>query len=184
MGKVLSCQDARYELCKGDVWAMMKDVNTGKETKYELGHNIIVTVASELMAELMRGIIGDIPRPQVDGIRTLAVGTGALGWDLQNPPAETAVQTLLETELYRKEFDSVNYIDGVGNVTTTRTNIIDLTTVFGTAEANGALVEMGLFGGASSTTANQGTMINYFTMPVINKAPATAILTIVWRLSF
>jgi len=173
----------RVAICRGDIRAYVEDKNTGEKTHYNLGKNIIVTVASELMAELMRGIIGDIVRPQVDGIRTLAVGTGGGSWDLQAPPAETATQTQLENELFRKEFDSVNYIDGVGNITATRTNIIDLTTVFGTTEANGALVEMGLFGGTSATTANQGTQVNYFTFPVINK-DSSAVLTIIWRLTF
>jgi len=107
----------------------------------------------------------------------------AVGWDLQNPPAETAAQTQLENELYRKEFDTVNYIDGTGAVTATRTNVIDLTTVFDTSEANGALVEMGLFGGTDSLMTTFGTMLNYFTMPVINK-DNSASLTIVWRISF
>lgn len=180
--EVLSLND-RVAICRGDVRAEIKNIETGKVTKYNLGKNIIVTVASELMAELMRGVIGDAIRPQVDGIRTLAVGTGGVGWDLQAPPAETAAQTQLENELYRKEFDSVNYIDTLGSITGTRTNIIDLTTVYGTSEANGALVEMGLFGGTNSTTANQGTQVNYFTMPVINK-DSSSVLTIVWRLTF
>jgi len=174
----------KHTLCKGELWGILKNVNTEEEIKYDLGSNIIVTVASDLMAELMRGIIGSGTRPQVDGIRTLAVGKGGTGWDLQNPPAESASQTQLEDELYRKEFDSVNYIDGVGNITVTRTNVIDLTTVFDTSEANGPLVEMGLFGGTNSTVfPNGGTMINYFAMPVINKS-SDSVLTIVWRLSF
>ena len=167
---------------RGDLKIILKNVETGIETIYE-GHNIIVNVASELMAELMRGIIGDPLRIQVDGIRTLAVGTGGIGWDLQNPPAATSTQTQLENELYRKEFDSVNYIDTLGNVSPTRTNVVDLTTVFDTTEANGALVEMGLFGGTDSTLANNGSMINFYTMPVLNKS-ASSNLTIIWRLSF
>jgi len=172
----------RVQLCKGSLKITMKDIITGQEEIRE-GNNIIVTVASNLMAELMRGIIGDLTRVQVDGIKVLAVGTGGIGWDLQNPPAATLVQTLLENELYRKEFDSVNYIDTMGSVTPTRTNIIDLTTVFDTTEANGALVEMGLFGGNNALLTNDGSIVNYFTFPVLNKT-ASNTLTIVWRLVF
>jgi hypothetical protein len=172
----------KVQLCKGELYAIQKFTD-GREIKTDLGHNIIVTVASELMAELARGIIGDLVRVQVDGIRTLAVGTGAIGWDLQNPPPETSAQTLLENELYRKEFDSVNYIDGMGGISPTRTNIIQLTTVFGLAEANGPLVEMGLFGGTDSLNTNGGSIFNYYTMPVINKN-ASQTLSIIWSLSF
>jgi hypothetical protein len=167
---------------KGSLKIILKNMETGIEEIYE-GNNIIVSVASELMAELMRGIISDPLRTQVDGIRTLAVGTGGIGWDLQNPPAATITQTQLENELYRKEFDSVNYIDTLGNVSPVRTNVIDLTTVFDTTEANGALVEMGLFGGTDSTLPNNGSMINYYTMPVINKISGSNLLTIIWRIS-
>lgn len=175
------CEMENVQLCKGSLKITMKDIITGNEEIRE-GNNIIVTVASELMAELMRGVLGDLVRVQVDGIRTLAVGSGGV-WDLQNPPAATVTQTTLETEIYRKEFDSVNYIDGLGAISLTRTNIIDLTTVFDTTEANGALVEMGLFGGTDSLLTNLGTMVNYFTFPVLNKT-SNSNLTILWRLVF
>lgn len=176
----------KNELCRGEIWAIERFPKTGKEIRYDLGSNIIVTVASDLMAELMRGIIGDNIRIQVDGIRTLAVGTGKQGWPLQAPDAATASQTYLFNELARKEFESVNYINSHGSVTNDRTNIIDLTTVFDTNEANGAIVEMGLFGGANATIGMPtpgGTMVNYYTMPVINKSSGSSI-TFVWRLSF
>jgi len=170
----------KIQLCKGSLRIKLEHED-GRVERYE-GNNIVVAVGSNYMAELMRGIIGDPLRVQVDGLRTLAVGTGGIGWDLQNPPAATVTQTSLENELFRKEFDNVNYIDTLGNVTLTRTNIIDLTTVFNTTQANGALVEMGLFGGANALLTNNGSMLNYYTMPVINKV--NAILTIIWRLVF
>lgn len=144
--------------------------------------NIIVNVASALMAELMSRD-GSIARPYVPGAQVLAVGTGGLGWDLQNPPVATVSQTQLENELDRNIFSDVTYVDGLGVPTITRTNIVDFSTTFGPSEANGALVEMGLFGGTNSTAAVSGTMLNYKTFPVLNKASGST-LTIVWRLTF
>lgn len=143
--------------------------------------NIIVDVASELIAEWAFTI--SPPDTAVPGIQTLAVGTGDVSWDLQNPPAETANQTLLESELIRKTFSAKTYIDGSGNPTVSRTNVIDFTTTYLEAEAVGPLVEMGLFGGTNATSTNGGTMINYKTCAVINK-PSTSKLIVVWRLTF
>lgn len=146
--------------------------------------NIIVDVASDQIAEwAFTGAISVIGE-HVPGIMTLAVGTGDTGWDLQNPPAETANQTLLETELERKTFADKTYIDPTsGNPTVTRTNIVDFTTTYLETEAVGPLVEMGLFGGNGATATNGGTMINYLTFAVINKV-STSQLSIVWRLTF
>lgn len=167
----------RLQIAKGEVQIFLNNELVVDK------NNIIVDVASNLLAQLTRGIIGDLVRPQVDGARTLAVGTGATGWNLQSPPPATATQTLLENEIERNEFDRVDYIDEYGAVTATRTNVLELETTYGTSEANGALVEMGLFGGASSLNANGGTMINYLTFPVINKTNNST-LTILWRLTF
>jgi len=162
-------------LASGEIIATMKHKDGSVEERR--WHNIIVDVASELMAELMKENSG------VQGIMTLAVGTGAVGWDLQNPPAATAAQTQLESELERKTFDSTNYVDGSGNPSVTRTNIVDFVTTYDETEAVGALVEMGLFGGTGSTSPGGGTQVNYHTFAVWNK-PSTSTLTIVWRLTF
>jgi len=162
-------------IATGEIFATMKHKDGTEEKRH--WKNVIVDVASELMAELMKENSG------VQGIMTLAVGTGAVGWDLQNPPAATAAQTQLESELIRKTFDSTNYVDGVGDPTVTRTNIVDYITTYTESEAVGALVEMGLFGGTGSTSPSSGTQVNYHTFPVWNK-PSTSTLTIVWRLTF
>ena len=149
-------------------------------------NNLIVDVCSDLIAEwaisgntgFVRTSANDIP-----GVLTLAVGTGALGWDLQNPPAETANETQLFNELTRKTFLSVNYVDGLGNVSLTRTNIVDFLTTFLEAEAVGPLVEMGLFGGNNALNTNGGTMINAKNFAVVNKS-STSQLSILWRLTF
>jgi len=145
--------------------------------------NIIVDVASELIAEwAFTGTI-TLVSEHVPGILTLAVGTGDVGWDLQNPPAPTANQTLLESELTRKTFASKTYVDSIGDPTATRTNVVDFTTTYLEAEAVGPLVEMGLFGGTGATSTNGGLMLNFTTFAVINK-PSTSQLTIIYRLTF
>jgi hypothetical protein len=148
--------------------------------------NLIVDVCSELIAEWaimgntghIRSSVSDVP-----GILTLAVGTGAVGWDLQNPPSETASQTQLYGELTRKTFASVQYVDGLGNPSVSRTNVIEFLTTFLEGEAVGPLVEMGLFGGNNSLLSNSGTMINCKNFPVINKSSTTQ-MSILWNLTF
>jgi hypothetical protein len=158
-------------------------------------HNIIVNVCSNLIASwscMGNTMAGSLPSVNGWGIRVLAVGTGPFP-DPMNPPAETDTQTLLVGELARKAFASVTYVDSITFLPTAdRTNVVDFTATFSAAEAVGPLVEMGLFGGSyhlddgtgsDSLVANGGTMVNYKTFKVINK-PATAELTIIWRLTF
>ena len=178
--------EKRYKIASGEIFMKLgKNPSYDEAIKNPDRHmkNIIVDVASELIAEwAFTGIIATVPE-HVPGILVLAVGTGDVGWDLQNPPAETANQTILESELIRKTFSAKTYIDGSGNPTVTRTNVIDFTTTYLEAEAVGPLVEMGLFGGNGALVTDGGTMINYKTMSVINK-PSTSKLIIVWRLTF
>lgn len=164
-------------LARGDIFATMRHKDGSIERR--VMHNVIVDVASELMAERMKENDGNAS----NGIMVLAVGTGDPGWDLQNPPVATSAQTQLINELERKTFNRSYYVDIGGSETPTRTNIVDFEVTYEETEAVGALVEMGLFGGAGSTAPNGGTMFNYHTFPVWNK-PATSTLTIVWRLTF
>ena len=171
---------------RGDVWMKLgKDLTreqilNSPDKKVE---NLIVDVCSELIAEwAFTGVIS-VVGDHVPGILTLAVGTGALGWDLQNPPPETANLTVLYSELTRKQFASKNYVDSMGNPSVSRTNIIDFLTTFLETEAVGPLVEMGLFGGTGSLNPNGGTRVNAKHFAVINK-PATSQLSILWRLTF
>lgn len=170
-----------YRIKKGEIWVGLgkNREQTIKSPDY-VKHNLIVDIASDLIASwAFEGL-----SPTKPGILTLAVGTGAIGWDLQNPPAPTTAQTLLETELTRKAFASQTYIDPITLLPVVyRTNIIDFTTTFLEAEAVGPLVEMGLFGGVGATGAGGGTMVNYLTFKVLNKS-ATSQMTIVWRLTF
>ena len=194
MKKIFS-ESKKIQIAKGEIFMKL-----GKNPTYEDAiknpdrnyKNIIVDVASELIAQwAFTGTIASVSE-HIKGIMTLAVGTGDISWDLQNPPAETSSQTLLETELIRKTFSSKTYVDSIGNPSLTRTNIIDFTTTFLESEANGPLVEMGLFGGngpeltppvPDSTATDGGTQLNYKTFAVVNK-PNTSKLIIVWRLTF
>lgn len=171
---------------KGDVWLKLgkgltrEQVLQQSDVKFE---NLIVDICSDLIAQwAFTGVISNVG-DHIPGVLTLAVGTGAPGWDLQNPPVETANLTVLYTEIARKTFVSTNYVDNVGSPSPTRTNIVDFTTTFLEAEAVGPLVEMGLFGGVGATSTGGGTRVNAKHFPVINK-PSTSQLTVVWRLTF
>jgi hypothetical protein len=141
-------------------------------------------------------------------VNMLAVGTGASG-SQQSPDIPDYQQRRLNTPLYKKTFSSVVFrkADGSlsvdGNSNPIPTNIVDFTTTFESAEAVGALTEMGLISSVNELPTNfvsnpnnfpqdrdvsevvtdYDTLINYLTFPVINK-PNGAILAITWRLTF
>lgn len=140
--------------------------------------NLIVDKASQLMAKRMR------PGSNWGaGITHLELGTGTGTGTTQNPQSESPAQTALRSPLMRKGITSWTYVDGAGNPTSSETNVMQLTTLFTEAEANGAIVEMGLFGGDASNTIGTGYMFNYKTFPVWNKIAGMK-LTIVWKLTF
>lgn len=164
---------------KGKYWIKLKD-SSGKIIEEQHGHNIIVNTASVLIARLLK----DNNEPEA-GISYLAVGTGASGWNLQNPPQPTNTQTKLESEIARKAFttEDVNFVDSdTGDPTVVPTNIVDYTCTFAETEAVGPLVEMSLFGGDANDQVDTGTMINYRIFPVINKT-ASMTLTIIFRIT-
>jgi len=173
-------QETNYRWIKrGDIFMTMKHKDGTIETRVE--QNVIVDQASYLMAQVMSDNAG--LGTYIPGLKTLAVGTGDPGWDLQNPPVATAAQTALVNELFRKIFNRVYYVDTLGVESLTRTNIVEFETVYNDTEAVGALVEMSLFGGTGSISSGGGDMVNYHTFPVWNK-PSTSTLTICWRLTF
>lgn len=167
----------------GEVWMKLgSNVTREQILKQSDRHfkNLIVDICSELIAEWAFQIEGGLTVP---GIQTLAVGTGASGWDIQNPPAETSDLEQLYSELARKQISSRTYVDDTGTPVVTRTNKIEFTTLFDYAEANGPLVEMGLFGGTGSLSSEDGTRANAKHFPVLNK-DLTSQLTIMWKLIF
>jgi len=164
---------------RGEYRLILKDSVTGEVIERQ-NHNLIVNTASVLLARLLK----DNKEPDA-GISYLAVGTGASGWNLQNPPQPQVTQTKLESELIRKAFTTpdVTFIDPVtGDPTIVPTNVVDYTMTFAETEAVGPLVEMSLFGGDATDLADSGTMVNYRTFPVINKTSSMT-LTIIFRIT-
>jgi len=164
----------------GSYRIILKNTHTGDIVEERQGNNIIVNSASILIARLLK----DNSEPD-GGITYLAVGTGAVGWNLQNPPQPTVTQTTLENEIARKAFttEDVTFIDpDTGDPTTVPTNVVDYTATFAETEAVGPLVEMGLFGGDASGLLDSGTQINYRTFPVVNKTSSMT-LTIIFRIT-
>lgn len=165
---------------RGEFWIKLFDVSAGRLIDERHGKNIIVNTASVLIARLLK----DNHEPDA-GISYLAVGTGASGWNLQNPPQPTNTQTKLENEIARKAFttNDVSFVDpDTGDPTTVPTNVVDFTATFAETEAVGPLVEMGLFGGDATDQVDSGTQVNYRTFPVINKTNSMT-LTIIFRIT-
>jgi hypothetical protein len=164
----------------GEYWMRLRNPKTGEIIDERHSHNIIVNTASILIARLLKD-----PREPAGGITYLAVGTGAPGWNLQNPPQPTVTQTQLNSEIARKAFttEDVTFIDPItGDPTIIPTNVVDYTATFAETEAVGPLVEMGLFGGDATDMADSGTEVNYRTFPVMNKTNSMT-LTIIFRIT-
>lgn len=175
-----------FKKIKGEVWMKLGNNLSRKQVLENPDYcckNLIVDICSELIAEwAFTGLIGSTSE-HIPGILTLAVGTGAAGWDINNPPVETSDLTILYSELARKQFSDKTYVDSNYDPSPTKTHIVDFTTMFDYAEANGPLVEMGLFGGEDALLPNLGTRVNAKHFPVLNKN-VTSQLTILWRLVF
>lgn len=144
--------------------------------------NLIVQQASVLMAERMApGNTGTA------GIGYLAVGTGFGNGTSTAPQAEDPTYVQLRAEAFRKAITSWTYLDGSGNPIGTPPNgvgVLQLTTTFAATEANVAIVEMGLFGGSATTTANSGLIFNYKVVGAWNKTQSSGALTVIWTITF
>jgi hypothetical protein len=178
IGFRMSCPE-NIPALKGEYWIRLYDLE-GLCLVERHNNNIIVNSASILIARLLK----DNSEPS-GGITYLAMGTGGVGWNLQNPPQPTTSQTTLENEIARKAFttEDVTFIDPeTGNPTIVPTNVVDFTATFAETEAVGPLVEMGLFGGDATDLLNSGTEVNYRTFPVINKTNSMT-LTIIFRIT-
>jgi hypothetical protein len=131
------------------------------------------------------------------------VGTGDVGWDPMNVPAAASTQGSLYAEIDRKQFSTIDFINGAGAVSAIPTHILDFTCTFSVSEAVGPLVEMGIVcapvditppltsnpipqGSWNDPTVdrrNYDTFLNVRNFNVINK-PGTMTLTFVWRITF
>ena len=123
----------------GDVKLIFENVKTGKK-RIAVYKNLITTAGATAIARRLRNeaLLAN------EGVITyVAVGTGA------TPPA--AGDTTLDTELARKAVSS----------SSRSTNTTTIRGFFNTSEANGTLVEMGLFGEAATAAADSGTLFNH-----------------------
>ena len=188
------------------------DINNGIVIARKEIKNLIVNDASKLIA--MRMAPGNseghldssgnyIPgttngERQMNGLKYLAIGTGTLQdpdlpydestnpslWDLQHPPEEDITTTKLAGELFRKKFTDWKFLDSTGNLASSPTNILLLSTTFLEMEAVGPLVEMGLVGGDDANDdPDTGILFNYKTFKVWNK-PSDCRLSICWKITF
>ena len=184
---------------KGDVFGVLQHKD-GRE-EIVLDKSNVYTLDGGILAAILfsKDLGGGFDR----GIDMLAVGTGASG-SSASPDIADYRQRKLNTPLYRKTFTSRVYRQPDGSTSTVPTNIVDFTTTFESADAVGALTEMGLvctLTGTGNTDFSaqvpenfpdrtltedikeHDILINYLTFPVINK-PSGAILAITWRLTF
>lgn len=166
--------------------------------------NVVTQDASILLARLMKSSTVTAHQSEPNfGVLALAVGTGDVGWNANNPPSANKNQRSLYNEIARKKIASSSFIDADGNISAVPTNVVDFTTIFSESEAVGGLTEMGLIGGDASTNmaiqnpalpangtyspslnlTGLDTLVNYVTFPVINKSP-TSTLSWTWRLTF
>ena len=189
---------------KGDVFATLSFPDGSEEIVVDKSN--IYTLDGGIFASIL--FSNNAGAGNARFVNMLAVGTGASG-SQQSPDIPDYQQRALNVPLYKKTFSSVVYrkADGSlsvdGNSNPIPTNIVDFTTTFESAEAVGALTEMGLISSVNDTptgfvsnpnnfpqdrdvsevVTNYDTLINYITFPVINK-PNGAILAITWRLTF
>lgn len=163
--------------------------------------NTITYDAGLAIARLVR----DSRIPQANGnngVTMLAVGTGALGANPNDPDRARPEQRRLNRELTRKPFAAVVNRDETGRAVARDTHVVDFITLFGPGEAVGPLNEMALVFPASPDPTitspivqkpleydrtldvrGKDLLLNYFTFGVINKSLRGS-LKITWRITF
>jgi hypothetical protein len=185
---------------EGSVFLRLTDSRTGEVLENWHRKNLIVRDAGILAAKLFRNSL-DPSAVASNGLRMLAVGTGATG-NVLSPDAPQATQRALNTEIARKAFASAVFRNAAGIAVAYPTNVVDFTTTFAENEAVGGLNEMALLAPFSSNplvlnplppgpsgydptldVTGKDLMVNYLPFPIVSK-PALSVLTITWRLSF
>lgn len=189
-------REAGLRQVQGEVFFELVDANSGDVLLKDHRKNVITLDASILAAMLFRD-----PDSRNFGANMLAVGTGATG-ALLSPDAPDPKQRRLNAEIARKPWSTTVFRDGSGAAVAIPTNIVDFTCTFDEGEAVGPLNEMGIFSTESGnplvqnlnpnifpirdTTVDVSSLdilMNYLTFSVLSK-PATARLTITWRITF
>jgi len=185
---------------KGLIIFEMRDTKSDEKLAHWEKENIITLDAGILLARLSKD--SQFPNQGLNnGMTMLTIGTGATG-NLLSPDAPQRTQRKLNNEISRKAFSSTQFRNADGVAVAYPTNILDLTTTFGEAEAVGPLNEMGIISAYSSNpevrnpinngpnnydptidVSQKDLMANYLTFSVVTK-PSTAVVTITWRLTF
>lgn len=188
---------------KGEVFWKLENTTTGELTEGKI-KNVVTLDASILIARLLTTAATPVAHQSEPsfGILALAVGTGYVSWDLQDPPPPTITQRSLWNEIGRKQIQSAQFVTNLGVPSGVPTNIIDLTTTFSESEAVGPITEMGLIGGdinpnmairnpvlppngpydPTVNLVGLDTLANYTTFAVLNKNGQST-LSYTWRLT-
>lgn len=191
-----------FSRVQGEIFWELRDGVTKKITGKGHFKNTVTLDASILLGRLLKSSTSPHVSEPTYGVFALAVGTGDVGWDLQNPPPATNTQRSLFNEIGRKTIATAQFVTAGGAPSSIPTNVVDFTTTFSESEAVGPLTEMGLIGGDTSNNLSirnpvlppngaydptinvigLDTLINYSTFAVINKSN-TSTLAYTWRIS-
>ncbi len=181
---------------RGEFFIKVVDGPTGAVLFQDHRPNIITLDAGILAAIVLRD-----PDSRTNSMNMLAVGTGATG-SLLSPDAPDPRQRRLNAEIARKAFSSKTFIDANGEPVDIPTNIVDFTVTYDEGEAVGPLNEMGIMSTISANPAvlnlnpnsyptrdltvdlsGLDILANFLTFSVLS-IPATARLSITWRITF
>lgn len=136
----------------------------GKLLDTIVSHNLVVNSFLNLVMCLLKQQSG------YAGIQYWAVGSGEESWDSVLPsPDIGATRLTSETGRARILANELEFLDQDYKVTSTPTNILQVSHTFGTDECNGVWREFGIFGGNATSDANSGIMINKRHHAVITK---------------
>lgn len=130
-----------------------------------IGHNLVVNSFLSLITALCKQEQGYV------GIQYWAIGSGNASWDTNGTPSPDLSETLLTNEIGRKAITAsdIKYLTDDEEVSSTPTNILQITLFFDVGECNGEWREFGIFGGNASSIKNTGIMINKRHHDVITK---------------
>jgi len=136
-----------------EIWELQPDGSEKliEQTPWE--SNMVLIGLSTLISMLLLGEGG------ISGLQFHGIGHGDASWDITVPdPGYT--DTTLYDEYYRKQPDSIQYVDDMGAPVVGPTNCILITTTFDFGEGTGSVREQGLFGGDATVALDSGYMIN------------------------
>ena len=104
------------------------------------------------------------------GLTYWAVGSGASAWDTALP-SPSVTDTQLVNEVGRKVIpaSAFAFLDSEGRVSSTPTNVLQITLTFGANDCNGDWREFAIYGGNATSTLSTGIMINHKTHALLVK---------------